>query len=252
MTVSWKQLKCFCTQMPRQWRSRQVITVLDRDISTTLLLQGYNRTDTVHMSMAEGCSVWGRGYWHRWHGVKWPQRHFWQHSSWDRLQQRRHRADGLWTLCHLSRSLFTSTGPSHSPTWLRSPRWGWPSCPTSSLAVWPATLPQRSWGAQGRLENKTTQQHFNDLCRAVSILCVCVWRLSHLTADILIPEVHLEELLTWLWYWACWLTSFDLLGYLKSKEPRLMLLVSAVPSPLWRVKCVMSRRRDESLRADLP
>lgn len=49
---------------------------------------------------------------------------------------------------------FTSTGPSHSPTWRRSPRRGWPSCPTSSLAAGPATRVQRSWDAEGRLKGK--------------------------------------------------------------------------------------------------
>lgn len=71
-------------------------------------------------------------------------------------------ASQLWSdrskLCATSATvhLFTSTGPSHNPTWRRSPLWGWSSCPTSSLAVWPATRGQRSWAPEDRLEKTTT------------------------------------------------------------------------------------------------
>lgn len=113
-------------------------------------------------------------------------------------------ASQVQTLCHLSRSLFTSTGPSRSPIWPISPGRDWPSCPTSFVAVWPATLHQRSWGSQGTLERKIKQHPMNFI---------------HLTAGILISEilkleVCWDESLSWLWCWACWLTGFDLLGYL--------------------------------------
>lgn len=132
-------------------------------------------------------------------------------------------------LCHLCRMLFTSTGPSHSPTWLRSPRRGWSSCPTSSLAAWPSTLRRRSWGVQDRLEQRRSRdsvKYVNELIEKsvysktcphdIKNLCLMfhsgnkpftqktLWPVKHWCDSLLKPEVHLD--------YACWLLGFWLMA----------------------------------------
>lgn len=65
---------------------------------------------------------------------------------------RRHDPSGYYSCNETFSRLFTSTGPSRSPSGRRSPRRGWSSCPASSSPAWPATRGQRSWAAQGTLE----------------------------------------------------------------------------------------------------